>query len=657
MVTYGRSIPSIADQLYGTRDDMTQEEKVAAAQVVYDAVMNGFPALRKAMLNAQTQAKKTGYVQTILGRRRHLPDMTLPEFEFKALPGYVNPDIDPLDPSTLDKKSAIPDRIVKQLTNEFSKLKYYGQIVKKAKQLEEEHIRVINNRPKIADATRQCLNCVDFETEILTLDGFKKYNEIQIDQDILAFDVDKREVVVDKIKDVIISNEPAEVISFESSTFDSVSTFNHRWIVCQDDGTLKIACTSNLYDETQPDCLILRVADNSFKGIDWSDYHIQLLGSIMTVGKYVSEHGGVQLTVSSEEKDEDMYHSIIECLHHLNIQYTDTDSHGHHIIDLKESELLYEIFVEFPNRVITFEFVNQLSQHQCIVLMLSMINDDAKFICNTAAKRDVFQYIAFRAGYATDCYTKHVEDVYTWKITKSNDLSPADECVKVRKYNYIIQVLRATCAYIDHHKASKLTVSGVWCVTTTTHTWIARRNGKIYITGNSAVQGSAADMTKMAILNLENNEEWKKLGGRLLVPVHDELIAEIPAVNMDRGKELLASLMIEAADFLPFPMKCDVETSYRWYGLEAPCPYPKATSVDTTDKEEIKWLQYHLVEMEYLLPVIKDESGEARGNAAYGVNGIRTDEMEKAILNYMQTRSVSSDDFISRIEREVCLGY
>lgn len=139
---------------------MTQEEKVAAAQEVYDAVMNGFPAIRKAMLNAQGQARDHGFVETILGRRRHLPDMTLPEFEFKAMPGYINPDIDPLDPSTLDKRSDIPDRIVKQLTDEFSKLKYYGQIVKRSKQLEEEHIRVINNRPKITDATRQCLNTV-----------------------------------------------------------------------------------------------------------------------------------------------------------------------------------------------------------------------------------------------------------------------------------------------------------------------------------------------------------------------------------------------------------------------------------------------------------------------------------------------------------------
>lgn len=159
-VLYGRSIPSIAEQLYGKRTDMSDDQKVKSAQKVYDSIMNGFPSLRNAMLSAQNHAKVYGYTETILGRRRHLPDMQLPEFEFKAMPGYVNPDIDPLDVSTLDQREDIPKRIKDELLKEFCNYKYFGQIVKRTKQLAEEHIRVINNRPKINDATRQCLNGV-----------------------------------------------------------------------------------------------------------------------------------------------------------------------------------------------------------------------------------------------------------------------------------------------------------------------------------------------------------------------------------------------------------------------------------------------------------------------------------------------------------------
>ena len=60
--------------------------------------------------------------------------------------------------------------------------------------------------------------------------------------------------------------------------------------------------------------------------------------------------------------------------------------------------------------------------------------------------------------------------------------------------------------------------------------------------------------------------------------------------------------------------------------------------------------------MEYLLPVIPDESGEARGNAAKGVSGVRTEEMEAAIVDYLGRWKVSQDNFIDHIERKVVYG-
>lgn len=328
-VLYGRSIPSIADQLYGKRDDMTDEQKQKAAQKVFDAVMNAFPGLRNLMINTQNHASQYGYTETILGRRRHLPDMQLPEFEFKAMKGYVNPDVDPLDVSTLENRDEIPKHVVDDLKKEFGKYKYYGQIAKRTKQLyEEEHIRVINNRPKINDATRQCVN--------------------------------------------------------------------------------------------------------------------------------------------------------------------------------------------------------------------------------------------------------------------------------------------------------------------------------------SVVQGSAADLTKMAILNLCNNKRWQEIGGRLLVPVHDELITEVPEQYAKEGAKILSDCMCGAASFMPFPITCDVETSYRWYGMEYPCPYPKPESLTDYKSDEIKWIQYHLVEMEYKLPVYKDENGEKpRGDAAKGVNGVESPEMKADIDDYIKSRHISLEEFIDYIEKEV----
>ncbi len=113
------------------------------------------------MINSQKFAKKYGYIETILGRRRHIPDMMLPEFEFLPMPGYVNPDIDPLDISTLDCGNEIPKRIQIALYKELTSYKYFGQVAKRIKSLaENDHIKVINNKFKISEATRQVVNSI-----------------------------------------------------------------------------------------------------------------------------------------------------------------------------------------------------------------------------------------------------------------------------------------------------------------------------------------------------------------------------------------------------------------------------------------------------------------------------------------------------------------
>lgn len=83
---------------------------------------------------------------------------------------------------------------------------------------------------------------------------------------------------------------------------------------------------------------------------------------------------------------------------------------------------------------------------------------------------------------------------------------------------------------------------------------------------NGIVQGSAADMTKRAMVALFNNKELKELGFRLLMSVHDENIGECPRENIKKVRELLSNIMIKANDRCSVPMKCDAEVSEYWYG-------------------------------------------------------------------------------------------
>lgn len=75
-------------------------------------------------------------------------------------------------------------------------------------------------------------------------------------------------------------------------------------------------------------------------------------------------------------------------------------------------------------------------------------------------------------------------------------------------------------------------------------------------------------MTKKAQILLYENEELKQLGFRMLIPVHDEIIAECPVENVKRCSELMSQLMKEAGSELCVPLSCDVALFYSWYGEE-----------------------------------------------------------------------------------------
>ena len=662
-ILYGRSINTIADQLY-SHMDWSDEKKLKQAQYVYDSVLNAFPALRKLMINAQRCAKEKGYVETILGRRRHIPEMQLPEFEFRPLKGYANPDIDPLDASTLDVTDDIPDRVKAALYRELKSYKYFGQVAKRIRALaEEDHIKVINNNRKIADGSRQCVNCVDTETEILTTSGWKRYNQVSVGDSILSYSMNLNCITRDKVQAVHIYPGEHEVFEFKSNAFSAVSTPNHRWVCQAGNKGAKFVTTEHIMNIKWVDPPILRMSDNNIPESSYSDDFIKLIGWIATDGTISSKHYCVRLYQDTKRaKGAGVYQDMISVLHRLGIKYTDNvRNNTYHDIYLYKCDVTLDVLNLLENRTLKYEFVSSLSERQANILISAMIQGDGWtsgsqtcYTCNSAEKADIFQYLCVIGG--------HVSHMYKIDPTESSihygNVSNPSGYINTKNPYYLVYINKRKRAHIypDHKSAS--VVDTVWCVTTGNGTWIARRNGSVYITGNSIIQGSAADLTKLAMLKVENNPEWNKIGGRVLVPVHDELIAEVPIDKWKEGGEILSSSMCSAANFLPFSIKCDVTTTYRWYGLEYPCRYKQPSTVHPTEKDEIAWIQYHLFEVGYDLPVYKTaDGGKPEGDEALGVNGVWSDTVESDMLDYCNRYNITEGEFLEHIHTKVHTGY
>ena len=69
--------------------------------------------------------------------------------------------------------------------------------------------------------------------------------------------------------------------------------------------------------------------------------------------------------------------------------------------------------------------------------------------------------------------------------------------------------------------------------------------------------------------------------------------------------------------------------------------------------DEIAWVQYHLFELEYKLPIHKKDGVKLEGDAALGVDGEWSDELSSYILDYIQKYHISEDSFIDHIENKV----
>lgn len=81
---------------------------------------------------------------------------------------------------------------------------------------------------------------------------------------------------------------------------------------------------------------------------------------------------------------------------------------------------------------------------------------------------------------------------------------------------------------------------------------------------NAPIQGTAADIIKIAMINVFNELEEKKLNSKLLLQVHDELVIETKLEEVEIVKEILVRNM-ENVIKLSVPLKVEAEEGKTWF--------------------------------------------------------------------------------------------
>lgn len=100
---------------------------------------------------------------------------------------------------------------------------------------------------------------------------------------------------------------------------------------------------------------------------------------------------------------------------------------------------------------------------------------------------------------------------------------------------------------------------------------------------NARIQGSAASLTKLAMIDIFNDEQLKAWNAQLIITVHDEVLVECPEEYADLVEKRLPEIMVAAAKKAgdDVPQACDPYNVSRWY-----CDTAAAVILDEFKKAE-----------------------------------------------------------------------
>lgn len=81
---------------------------------------------------------------------------------------------------------------------------------------------------------------------------------------------------------------------------------------------------------------------------------------------------------------------------------------------------------------------------------------------------------------------------------------------------------------------------------------------------NTPIQGTSADIMKMAMINVYNRFKEENIKSKMLLQVHDEIIVDVLASELDKVKEIVKEEM-ENVYKLKVPLKVEIEVGSTWY--------------------------------------------------------------------------------------------
>jgi len=347
--------------------------------------------------------------------------------------------------------------------------------------------------------------CITDDHEVLTEKGWKFIDQVNTDEKIAIMSLDSEEIKyeVPKVLNMFeVENE--DMYNINSACVDITCTMNHKLPVkLQGENDWKLMEVKDLlnanYRVKKTGNLELRKDIETFnlKGFNYlnplfntEDRVLNMDDWLFLLGIYLAEgHIDKKNTVRISAHKERVKTPLLECLKNLGFEYINRDSEPNYVY-INKNRALSQYLQPLGKGIYKYipEFVWGLNERQSRILYEAMMLGDGDKTgkeYSTGSKRlsDDFQRLAIQCGYVAKSSVKHKKGqlikIKGVETTRGSDL------------NRIIIAKDSDSQQLIKPKNIKITkFSGkVYCPTTSTHTFMVRKNGKVFWSGNSSRSG------------------------------------------------------------------------------------------------------------------------------------------------------------------------
>lgn len=365
-------------------------------------------------------------------------------------------------------------------------IRYDGLGYKEVKQALQEFVFNINV------PTRVGFQCMSEDTEILGENGWKRYNQVKEGNVIATFNIEKGFIEYLPVRHVFAREYRGMMYNLKNRISDQLISPEHR-VVRRRFGAegYTLETIEKVYDLKSP-FMVPVGSEGKMQGNNWVDKDIvKLIAWVIAEGTIDrSGRGSGRISIyQSKGENRKNYDEILSLCSSLKLKCTERAQKGLgncNVIrfDADSTREILQYFKTNKNKFRGIKFIPDIiinADAETARLFLETYikgdgHDGCKITSTSAVIKDGLMQVIVNAGYGATVLTRKPDNAVS------------------KKDRYIIRIIRHKDTYINTVK--KVNYSDViWCPNTDNETVIARRNGKIFITGNTPFTNITLDLT------------------------------------------------------------------------------------------------------------------------------------------------------------------